>query len=61
MFMHFQPLIIVLGFSASYFLEMVMPIGKVGTLTQIRMRIGSLTFPDMGLRGVNMSSFCQNL
>ena len=24
--MHFQPLIIVLGFSASYFLEMVMPI-----------------------------------
>ena len=26
MLMHFQPLIIVLGFSASYFLEMVMPI-----------------------------------
>ena len=24
-FMHFRPLIIVLGFSASYFLEMVMP------------------------------------
>ena len=26
MLMHFQPLIIVLGFSVSYFLEMVMPI-----------------------------------
>ena len=26
MLMHFQPLIIVLGFSASYFFEMVMPI-----------------------------------
>ena len=26
MLMHFQPLIIVLGFSASYFLEMVIPI-----------------------------------
>ena len=26
MLMHFQPLIIVLGFSASYFLKMVMPI-----------------------------------
>ena len=26
MLMHFQPLIIVLGFSASYFLEIVMPI-----------------------------------
>ena len=72
MLMHFQPLIIVLGFSASYYLEFagrmwdlivsvpdhclsfyfVMPIRKVGTLTQTRMRIGSLTFPDMGfMRG----------
>ena len=50
--MHFQPLIIVLGFSVSYFLEMVMPIRWVDTLMQTRMRIGSLTFPDMGfMRG----------
>ena len=50
--MHFQLLIIVWGFSASYFLEMVMPIRKVGTLTQTRMRIGSLIFVDMGfMRG----------
>ena len=40
------------GFSASYFLEMVMPIRQVGTQTQTRMWIGSLTFPDMGfMRG----------
>ena len=36
------------GFSASYFLEMIMPFKYVGNLTQLRMGVASLTFPDMG-------------
>ena len=39
--------IIVLGNSASHFLEMIMLISKVGMLTQTRMGIGGVTFPRM--------------
>ena len=46
-FMHFRLSIIILGYSASYFLEMILPIREVGTLTRTRMRIDSLIFPDM--------------
>ena len=46
-FMHFQLSIIVL--SNSHFLEMTMVISKTGTLIQIRIGIGSVTFPIMGL------------
>ena len=36
--------------SASYFLEMSILIILVGTLTQIRMGLGCITFPGIGLR-----------
>ena len=45
--------------SASYFLEMSMLINLVGTLTQLRMEVGCITFPGMGPGGVNMPSLCQ--
>ena len=49
-FMHFQLSIIVL--SNSHFLEMTMLISKTGTLIQIRIGIGSVTFPITGpMRG----------
>ena len=54
--MHFRLLIIILGYLASYFLAMSMPIRQVGTLAQTRMRIGSVTFPDMG----SMRGQCHN-
>ena len=46
--MHFQISIIVWSYSASHFLEMTMLICEVGTLIQIRMGVGSVTFPIMG-------------
>ena len=56
--MHFQLSIIVLGNSASHFLEMTMLISKVVTcnLIQIRMEVGSVTFSNLGSCGVYMSS-----
>ena len=36
--------------SASYFLEMIILIILVGTLTQIRMGLGCITFPGIGPR-----------
>ena len=53
MFYAFSTVDIVLGNSAFYFLALFMPIRKVGTLTQTRMRIGSLIVPDEG-------SICHN-
>ena len=45
-------LIIVLGNSASQFLEMPMLISYVGILIQIRVGVGSITFSNMGpMRG----------
>ena len=38
-FMYFRLLIIIISYSASDFLELIMPITKVGTLTQTRIRI----------------------
>ena len=35
-------------FNLLFVFEIVMPIRYVGTLTQTRMQVGSLTFPDMG-------------
>ena len=55
-FMHFSLLIIILGYSASFSLAMSMPIGWVGILAHTRMRIGSLTYPDMG----SMRGQCHN-
>ena len=43
---HFQFPLIVL--SISHFLEMTMLISKTGTLIQIRIGVGSVTFPIMG-------------
>ena len=51
--MHFRLLIIMLDYSVSNFLEKnIMPIRYAGTLTKTRMKIESLTFPDMvSIRG----------
>ena len=48
---------IIFSDSASYFLEMSMLIILVGTMTQLRMGVGCITFPRMG--GVNMLFLCQ--
>ena len=45
--------------SSSYFLEMSILIILVGTLTQIRMRLGCITFPGIGPAGVSMPFLCQ--
>ena len=45
-------LVIICSDTASYFLEMSIQIILVGTLTQIRMGLGCITFPGIGPRRV---------
>ena len=52
---------IILGNSASHFLEMIIHISEVGMLNQTRIGVGSITFHRIGhMRGQRMSSLCPN-
>ena len=53
-------LVIICSDSDFYFLEMCILTILVGTLTQIRMGLGCITFPGIGPRRVNIHSLCQN-
>ena len=61
MYIHFLYSDTIYNDSAFYFTEIIVLISWEGTPTQIRMRIGSITFHACGgACWVNMSSLCQN-